>query len=95
MFEFTPLFVLYFTEEGIAFQQNRVEHILSGTFIWIQGVIKQLGYFYAQIGRKLYLYFSLNENVFSFYGDSYTGITPEINIPYNELNQKYCYLGAG
>lgn len=95
MFEFIPKFILYFTEEGGISLLPTVYSFLSGTFIWIQGVKQQVGYYIPDYNKSLYFYFSLAENIFSFYGEQYNYNGNIVNIPYNERKVKYCYLGIG
>ena len=93
MFEFIPKFILYFTEEDGINLSLGFKSFLSGTFIWIQGVKQQRGYYIPDYNKSLYLYFSLAENIFSFYGEQYNYNGNIVNIPYNERKVKYCYLG--
>ena len=94
-FEFIPKFILYFTEEEGINLSLSLNTFLGGTFIWIQGVKQQVGYYIPAYNKSLYLYFSLTENIFSFYGEQYNYEGRIVNIPYNNKNEKYCYLGVG
>ena len=95
MFEFIPKFILYFTkEEGINLLPT-VYSFFDGTFIWTQGVKQQTGYYISDYNKPLCFYFSLTENIFSFYGEQYTYNGNIVNIHYNERKVKYCYLGIG
>ena len=93
MFEFIPKFILYFTEEEGINVSISFNSFLAGTFIWIPGVKQQRGYYIPDYNESLYLYFSLAENIFSFYGEDFYYNSRTVNIPYNERNVKYCYLG--
>ena len=54
-----------------------------------------MGLYIVQHSRPLDFYFSLDENIFSFYGEQYNYNGNIVNIPYNERKLKYCYLGIG
>lgn len=95
MFEFIPKFILYFTKEKGINLLPTVYSFFDGTFIWTQGVKQQTGYYIPDYNKPLYFYFSLTENIFSFYGEQYTYNGNIVNIHYNERKVKYCYLGIG
>ena len=54
-----------------------------------------MGSYIVNNSKQLDFYFSLDENIFSFYGEQYNYNGGIVNIPYNERNGKYCYLGIG
>ena len=54
-----------------------------------------MGNYIVEISKQLDFYFSLDENIFSFYGEQYNYEGRIVNIPYNNKNEKYCYLGIG